>query len=85
MERQDPTPAAVCQASRPHQAIRLGEWLVLRGAITRQQLFHALNESHANNWRLGDAIVALGFAEPALVEAENEILEYRLRGWPGSA
>jgi len=57
--------------------MRLGEWLVLRGAITRAQLFRALSACDSTGWRIGDAVVALGFATPALVEAEREILEQR--------
>jgi len=79
---QERNPAAVLRASR-RQPMRIGEWLVRKRVIDRVQLLRALSVSHRGNWRLGDVVVAMGFAPSALVEAEAEILRMR-RGARGT-
>jgi len=62
---------------RPGPRYQLGEWLVRRGVLDRHQLFLALSTSHQLECRLGDAAIVMGFVQPALLEAEAEILESR--------
>jgi len=50
------------------QRIRLGEYMVRKGAITREQLLHALINREIGGGRLGDAIVRLGYCTRWLVE-----------------
>lgn len=49
-----------------------GEWLVGRGVLTRKQLLEALSVCHRHEWRIGDAVVVLGLARRAMIEAEAE-------------
>ena len=48
--------------------MRLGEYLVRKGAITREQLLRALVDREICGDRLGDAIVRLGYCTRWLVE-----------------
>ncbi len=52
----------------PDDRIRFGEYLVRKGAITREQLLRALVDREICGGRLGDAIVRLGFCTRWLVE-----------------
>ncbi|HJZ84676.1 MAG TPA: hypothetical protein VKN99_05865 [Polyangia bacterium] len=54
---------------RPLQIIRFGEFLVERGAISREQLLRALMEHHLRGGRLGGAIARLGYCNPSVVES----------------
>jgi hypothetical protein len=45
-----------------------GEYLVSQGCISRAQLFRALHLHHSRNYRLGDAVVKLGFATAEGIE-----------------
>ncbi len=62
-------------ALRPVRTDRpsLGEWLVRKGLLTREQLYRALEFCHRHDWRVGDAVVVLGFMARATVEAEVKI------------
>jgi hypothetical protein len=55
----------------------LGEWLVYRGLLTREQLLRALAISYLHEWRIGDAVVVLQFAPRVVVEAEAAALARR--------
>jgi hypothetical protein len=55
-----------CSPSR----IRLGDWLVRRGLISRADLYFALNASFEKQLRLGDALVNGGVLPRSVLEAE---------------
>ena len=57
--------------------MRIGEWLVCRGVVTRRQLYQALLVRQAHGWRLGDVVVVLGYASRALVEEEARTFALR--------
>src|SRR5262249_60621019 len=72
-----PLPEASTKAAprqdEPSAVIRLGgglgEYLVSRGALSRERLFQALSDHYRRGGRIGDAIVRLGFlARPELEE-----------------
>lgn len=50
--------------------IRLGDWLVRRGLISRADLYFALNASFEKQLRLGDALVSGGVLPRSVLEAE---------------
>jgi hypothetical protein len=49
---------------------RLGEWLVHRGLIRREELFSALNTAYRHNCRIGDAVVWMDLLDRSTVELE---------------
>ena len=51
------------------QIIRFGEFLVERGAISREQLLRALVEHHRRGERIGSVIARLGLCPSYLIEA----------------
>lgn len=57
----------------------LGEWLVHRKILSRDQLAQALELGQRHEWRIGDAVVVLGLAPRARVEQEAAQLD-RHRG-----
>lgn len=68
----------VAQVTPARQApLRIGEWLVCRGVVTRRQLYQALLVRQAHGWRLGDVVVVLGYASRALVEEEARTFALR--------
>lgn len=72
------------RAAPPRRAGRrlFGEWLIRRRLLSREQLLRALATGERHEWRVGDAVVVLGFVPRARVEAEARLFELFERG-PG--